>query len=163
MSFPRSKLCHRERRRFNGQLGDNTIITRNIPVQVVFASSFYILPPCRVIDTRTAPDGPLAGPPLQANETRLFDLSAASCGIPASAGAVSVNVTVTQPAAAGFLTLYPGKAGLPLASTISFSAGRTRANNAVAALAFDGSGTISVTNQSAGPVGLILDVNGYFQ
>jgi hypothetical protein len=33
----------------------------------------------------------------------------------------------------------------------------------VATLAFDGSATLSVTNQSAGPVQLILDVNGYFQ
>ncbi|HVT61566.1 MAG TPA: hypothetical protein VHR45_24610 [Thermoanaerobaculia bacterium] len=147
----------------NGQLGDNTTITRSTPVQVFFSTSFYTLPPCRVIDTRAAPDGPLAGPPLQANGTRLFDLSVSGCGIPASAYAVSVNVTVTNPAAAGFLTFFPGKTGLPLASAISFSAGQTRGNSAVATLAFDGSGTLDVTNVSDGPVDLILDVNGYFQ
>jgi len=147
----------------NGQLGDNTTIDRDVPVQVYFTSRFYTVPPCRVVDTRTAPDGLLAGPPLQANETRLFDLSAATCGIPASAGAASVNVTVTQPGTAGHLTLYPGKTALPLASTISFLPGQTRASSAVATLAFDGSATLAVTNQSAGPVDLILDVNGYFQ
>jgi alpha-tubulin suppressor-like RCC1 family protein len=147
----------------NGQLGDNSTTDRNVPVQVFFSTSFYTLPPCRVIDTRALPDGPLAGPALPANGTRLLTLSAASCGIPASAHAVSLNVTVTQPAATGYLTLYPGKTGLPVVSTINFSAGQTRASNVVATMAFDGSGTINVTNGSAGPVELILDVNGYFQ
>jgi hypothetical protein len=123
---------------------------------------FYTVPPCRVLDTRTTPDGPLAGPPLQPGATRSFTVTAA-CGIPAGARAVSVNATVTGSGGPGFLTLYAGDAARPLASTINFSAGQTRANNAVLTLATDGSGTVNVTNGSAATVHFILDVNGYFQ
>lgn len=85
------------------------------------------------------------------------------CGIPSTATAVSVNLTVTQPAATGHLTLYPGDAaGPPLVSHINFTPGVTRANNAVVLLATNG-GTINVKNGSAGAVHFVLDVNGYFQ
>jgi hypothetical protein len=48
-------------------------------------------------------------------------------------------------------------------STINFSPGQNRANNAVLRLAVDGTGTIKVKNASAGTVDFVLDVNGYFQ
>jgi hypothetical protein len=86
-----------------------------------------------------------------------------SCGVPAGAKALSVNLTVTQPSAGGHLTLFPTDVETPLASSINFAAGQTRANNAVLRLAFDGSGGIKVQNGSGGTVDFILDVNGYFQ
>ena len=54
---------------------------------------------------------------------------------------------------------------MPATSTINFSAGRTRANNAIATLAADGSGNLIAFGFVAGngSVDLILDVNGYFQ
>ncbi len=58
--------------------------------------------------------------------------------------------------------MYPGTATLPGTSSLSFSAGQTRANNAVLGLATDGSGTFRVFNGSAGTVHVIVDVNGYF-
>ena len=82
---------------------------------------------------------------------------------PAGAKALSVNLTVTQPAAGGYLVLFPANAEIPLTSSINFAAGQTRANNAVVGLAFDGSGGIKVQNGSGGTVHFILDVNGYFQ
>jgi len=126
-------------------------------------AKFYTLPPCRVLDTRKTPVGPLAGPPLQASATRDFVISAAACGVPSGAWGISVNATVTGPTAPGFLTLFPGDSARPLASTINFSPGQTRANNAVVPLASDFSGRIKVTNGSSGPVHFLLDVNGYFQ
>jgi hypothetical protein len=74
-----------------------------------------------------------------------------------------VNVAVTSPVASGFLKLYPGDGLAPLASSINFSAGQTRANNAIVLLATDGSGTLRVQNGSTGTVHFILDVNGYFE
>src|SRR5262249_3184625 len=56
---------------------------------------FVPLPPCRVVDTRN-PVGPLGGPVLAANSTRNFVLPG-SCGIPATAAAYSLNVTVMPP------------------------------------------------------------------
>jgi hypothetical protein len=47
-------------------------------------------------------------------------------------------------------------------SSINFTPGVTRANNAVVQLATNG-GTINVHNTSAGTVHFVLDVSGYFQ
>jgi pseudomonalisin len=120
----------------------------------VTPASFYTTPPCRVFDTR-------GGTPLSSGAT-LFQI-AGQCGIPAGAKAVSANLTIVLPLAPGFLTVYPGHAQLPLASTLDFSAGQVRANNAVLSLAGDGSGTINVYLGSTANADLLLDVNGYFQ
>ena len=70
---------------------------------------------------------------------------------------------ITGLAASGFLTLYPADlGGAPLASTINFDPGRTRANDAILAAAADGSG-VKILNGSGGPVDVILDVNGWFE
>jgi hypothetical protein len=85
------------------------------------------------------------------------------CGVPSTATAVSLNLTVVQPAAQGHLTLYPGDAaGPPPTSSVNFSPGVTRANNAIVPLAANG-GTLNVKNGSAGAVHLVLDVNGFMQ
>ena len=126
------------------------------------AADFYTVTPCRLADTRNAA-GPMGGPALAAGAIRSFPVTGGVCGIPSTATAVSVNLTVTQPAAQGHLTLYPGDAaGPPLVSNINFAPGVTRANNAVVPLATNG-GTIYVKNGSAGAVHFVLDVNGYFQ
>jgi hypothetical protein len=128
--------------------------------QLSGALSFYSVTPCRLVDTRN-PSGPLGGPSLGAGSLRIFT-AIGSCGIPAGAKSLSVNVTVSTPAATGFLSLYPGNA-IPMGtSSLSFSAGQTRANNAIIKLSTDGLGTLAVQNVSSGNVDVIVDVNGYF-
>ena len=84
-----------------------------------------------------------------------------ACGVPADAKALALNVTVTQPTSAGALTLYPGSGVAPITTTISFAAGKTRANNAVIGLA---NGILSVRNlQESGSAHVIVDVSGYFR
>jgi hypothetical protein len=134
-------------------------------VNVIPAGSgtrFHTLAPCRVFDTRDAA-GPAAGAPaLGAAETRTLS-PAGRCGIPAAARTLSVNVTVTQPAGTGDLLLYPADlSNAPVASTISFRSGKTRANNTMLLLATSGTG-FKVLNNSAGSVHFILDVNGWFE
>lgn len=121
------------------------------------ASDYFTLTPCRVADTRAT--GSLAS-----GAAVLFDLHGV-CGIPATARAVALNVTVTQGSGPGSVTLYPGDAEPPLASAVSFRAGQTRANNAVLALAYDGSGTLTAlpSMTGGGTVHLILDVVGWFE
>lgn len=143
-----------------------TAAAEGVPSPAVFSianggNSFYTMTPCRILDTRNA-NGALGGPALQPGAARVFDVVVASCGIPAGAKAISVNLTVTQAAAAGNLSIYPGD-GSPTTNAISISAGHTRTNNAVLGLAGDGSGTIGVFSNSAGSVHVILDVNGYFE
>jgi Metallo-peptidase family M12/IPT/TIG domain len=125
------------------------------------ASSFYTVQPCRLVDTRN-PNGPRGGPAIAASARRDFTLTGV-CGVPASAKAISVNLTVSGPAAAGFLKLFPGDGIAPLASSLNFSAGQTRGNNAIVLLATSGSGVLAVQNGSTGSLHFILDVNGYFQ
>jgi hypothetical protein len=133
----------------------------SIPVQTQCAG-LATLAPCRAVDTRNAA-GPLGAPSLQPNGVRLFHLVSV-CGVPSTAKAVSANLAAVMPAAAGALHVYPGDlAAAPSATALSFSPGRTRANNAVLRLATDGSGTVAVLCASGGAVDLVIDVNGYFE
>jgi hypothetical protein len=131
------------------------------PAAAPVATSLHVLTPCRVVDTRLA-SGPLGGPAIAANSTRTLSLAGA-CGIPATAVAVSVNLTVVSPRAAGSLALYAGGTGATNATAINFGAGQTRANNAHVALSTDGLGRATAQNGSNGSLDLVLDVNGYYQ
>jgi hypothetical protein len=118
------------------------------------ALSFFTLPPCRLLDTRTG--SPLAsGVPLTVQATGV-------CAIPSSAQSLAVNVTVVGSTAGGLLALFPTGQNAPLASTLNFSQGQVRSNNAVALLA---SGTLDAqaTLTGGGQVDLLIDVVGYFQ
>jgi glucose/arabinose dehydrogenase len=121
---------------------------------------FHTLDPCRVIDTRN-PDGPLGGPALTAGADRTFAVAGA-CGIPSAARALSVNVAITGPTQSGNLRLHPGGTPVPLVSSINYSSGQTRSNNAVVPLGPSG-GLAVFCGQASGRVHFILDVNGYFQ
>jgi hypothetical protein len=133
------------------------------PVVLPLPADFYTVTPCRLVDTRNAA-GATGGPALGAGSTRSFPVTGGACGVPPTAKAVSVNLTAVGAAAPGHFILFPGDAlGPPLMSNVNFVPGVTRANNAVVPLATDGTGTINVTNGSAGAVHFVLDVNGYFQ
>jgi len=124
------------------------------------ALAFYALPPCRAVDTRLAP-GPFGGPSLAARSERVWKL-AGRCGVPASARAVSVNLTVTAPDSTGFLTAHAGGTAVPLASAINYRTEQTRANNAVVTLGIAGDVRI-FCGQPSGAVHVVLDINGYLQ
>jgi hypothetical protein len=131
-------------------------------VLVTHCNRFFTVTPCRIVDTRAAA-GPLGGPALLPSSVREF-LIAGSCGIPADAQAISVNVTITQAGAAGDLRLYSSDlANPPLVSNINWLTGEIRANNAMVRMPADGSGSIDVRVDSPGGAHFILDVNGYFQ
>jgi len=123
------------------------------------ALTFNTLTPCRVVDTRN-PVGPAGGPALQAGMTRVFSI-AGKCGIPPGARAVAFNLTVAQPTAPGYITLYPAGAAQPLASTLNYREGQIRANNAMAPLGAGGALAV-FCGQGAGSTQFIIDVTGYF-
>ncbi|MFN7990119.1 MAG: M12 family metallo-peptidase [Thermoanaerobaculia bacterium] len=125
---------------------------------------FYTVTPCRVLDTRNAPDGPLAGPILAASPAERVFTIVTACGVPADAKVVSANVSVTGGTAAGSLRVYPSDGSLPVPTVISFGAGKTRANNAMLLVSTTGgAGRITVRNDATAPIHVILDVNGYFR
>ena len=118
---------------------------------------FFTVPPCRVFDSRS-------GAALASGTVRTFQV-AGNCGIPATARAVAVNVTVTGPTGAGSVVVYAGNIATPGTSNVSFGFSQTRANNGVLQLATDGAGTASAraTLAAGGQVDLIVDVAGYFK
>ncbi|MNG39239.1 hypothetical protein D3C84_1272370 [compost metagenome] len=75
---------------------------------------------------------------------------------------MSLNVTVTQPTTGGNLRMYEGGAPLPLVSSLNYSAGQTRGNNAAVGLSAAGQLSIRCA-QAFGTAHVILDVNGYFE
>jgi hypothetical protein len=134
---------------------------RHLPFPAISSgpTSFFPLAPCRVIDTR-APNGPLGGPALAAGEDRAFSVVDV-CGIPSTATALSVNVAVAGGTVAGNVRLHPGGTGVPLVSSINYSGGQTRSNNAIVPLSATGE-LAAFVGAASGTVHLILDVNGYF-
>ncbi len=72
-----------------------------------------------------------------------------------------MNVTVTQSTDRGNLRLHPPDVASK-SSVINYTAGQTRANNAIVAL--DAEGRVAVfCAQATGTAHMILDVNGYFE
>ena len=122
--------------------------------------NLFSVPPCRVLDTRD-PAGPYGAPALAAGQARSFTI-AGRCGIPASASAVALNLTVTQPTAQGNLRLYPSDQAAPATSTLNYTAGQTRANNAIVGLGASGALAVRCT-QASGSAHVVLDVSGYFE
>jgi hypothetical protein len=127
--------------------------------------SFYTLPPCRLLDTRS-PSGPTGGPALPPGVARVLTVAGAAgpCGVPATAKAVAVNVTIVGAPQSGHIRFFPGNGQPPNAAALNFSTGQTRTNNAILMLASSGTGTLAVQNYTSSAfLNLVLDVNGYFQ
>jgi hypothetical protein len=137
--------------------GTITVAGKTVTVYQGGATDFYTMTPCRLVDTRTTT-------PLASGVNRIFP-AAGSCGIPASAKAIAVNVTVIGQTDGGNVRLYPGGLKLPATSTINFQAAGARANNAILTIAPDGSGTIQgyAFVGGGGTVHLLVDVSGYYQ
>ncbi len=116
------------------------------------------LTPARVLDTRNATGGTTG--PVRADQTVKLSVAGAG-GVPASGvEAVVVNVTVTQPTAAGYLTVYPDGVSRPTTSNLNYSAGQTIPNLVIAPVGADG--IIDLSNGSGGTVQIVADVSGYF-
>lgn len=121
---------------------------------------FVSVPPCRVVDTRQ-PQGHFGGPYLSGGTTRSFPLpQQPDCGIPASAAAYSLNVTVVPHARnLGYLSIWPSGELQPLVSTLNSPDGRVKANAAIVPAGSSGAVSVYVTD----PTDVILDIDGYFQ
>jgi hypothetical protein len=120
---------------------------------------YYSLSPCRVVDTRNAA-GTNGGPAL-GTVARDFQIRG-TCGVPLSAHAVAVNITVTSASSSSWLTIWPSGSAKPFVSTINFDPTTPAlANGAIVGLSAN-TNDLSVAN-AIGNVHLIIDVTGYFQ
>ncbi len=122
---------------------------------------FFAVTPCRAADTRTG-----FGGILPASVVRDFTIKSV-CGVPTSAKAVAINVTVVNPNADGFFFVWPTGGSIPAVSTINFNAGEPAiANGAIVPLKTTGVPDLSGaygTATGAGLAHVVLDVTGYFQ
>jgi hypothetical protein len=123
----------------------------------VNALRFFPVTPCRVADTRLAA-GTFGGPQLAGGQTRDYPVPQSACGIPVTAQAYSLNVTVVPQEPLGYLTMFPAGAPQPLVSTLNSFQGKVVANAALAPAGPGGVIRVYVTNRTE----LILDINGYF-
>jgi hypothetical protein len=95
--------------------------------------------------------------PLGPGETRAVSMFGSTIG-PWSE-AVVLNVTVTAPSRAGFLTVYPTGTSRPLASNLNFVPGQTAANRVIVPVGTGG--YVSFYNPT-GSVDIVIDVSGFF-
>ncbi len=126
---------------------------------------YYPLPyPIRLLDTRpgatacVAPGTPDAGGSSHAEPAAGY--TCAGLTIPVSAVAVTGNATVVADAGgdAGFVTLYPNGAGLPLASTLNYVPGQVVPNAFTVGLG-TGGGFREYTSTT---IDFVVDLNGYY-
>jgi uncharacterized delta-60 repeat protein len=132
-------------------------VTANFTAVAVTGLRFVPVTPCRVADTRN-PNGPFGGPIISDGTSRSFTIPSSSCGIPSTALAYSLNVTVVPPGPLGFLTIWPTGQPQPTVSTLNSLDGRIKANAAIVVAGTSGAVSVFASNTSH----VILDINGYF-
>jgi hypothetical protein len=98
---------------------------------------------------------------MQAGTQRDFQVRG-NCGIPLSAKAVAINLTITGATQPSFVAIWPSGIPYPNVSTINFDPSNwALANGAIVGLS-QNTNDLSVGNAS-GSVHVIIDVTGYFQ
>ncbi len=123
----------------------------------VGGQTFHPVAPSRVLDTRDG-NGAQAAKVGPGGVVSL--LVAGRGGVPASgATAVVMNLTVTEPTAGNFVTVWPAGEALPNASNVNVVAGQTRANLVMVPIGAGGRVYLYNFNGSAH---LIADVAGWF-
>lgn len=124
---------------------------------------FVPLAPCRIVDTRNA-DGPTGGPVLQHGLGRAFPIIG-RCGVPATAKAAALNLTVAGAPNLGHLTVWPCCGEAPLVSNLNFNAGEYAVANSAIIPLTPGVNSIAayVAIGQGGTAHLVVDVTGYYQ
>ncbi len=122
------------------------------------ALGYYAVTPCRIIDTRYAP-GAFGGPAIGAGQTRNLVIPSSPCGIPTTAQAYSLNITVAPHGILNYLTVWPTGQTQPLVSTLNAYDGAIVANAALVPAGTNGAISVFATDTTD----VIIDINGYFE
>jgi hypothetical protein len=117
--------------------------------------SFSAGGPSRLVDTRGWNGGKIG--PGGTLSIRVLDRA----GVPPSGvAAVVLNVTVTEPTAGSFLTVWPRGEARPLASNLNFEAGQTVPNQVVVKVGAYGG--VDLYNH-AGAAHVVVDLAGWYR
>lgn len=120
-------------------------------------AGFNPVSPDRVLETRPGYPG-FAGQTAIGPDASIDVQVAGRAGVPADAGAVVLNVTVTGPTAGGYLTVWPTGTARPDTSSLNMVAGQTVPNAVVVKLG--AGGRVSIYN-NAGQSDVLVDVVGW--
>lgn len=122
--------------------------------------TLFSIPPARMLDTRTGQG--TSGPGRVPVATAISVDPRPVPGVPADGvTAIVMNLTVSEPAAPGFVTAWPCGTPRPTASNLNYAAGQTIANLVVVDV-MGRAATGSVCLYSSSAANLIADVTGYF-
>lgn len=129
-------------------------------------STFVVLQPCRIVDTR------VVGGKLTAGHSRAFYVrgttgfttqggTSGGCGVPAAAGSVTISITSTQSSGIGKLTAYPTGTTTPSSTSLSYFASANLTTSTVVKLA-SGTGQVLSIADGVGSTHFVIDVVGYY-
>ena len=122
-------------------------------------ATYHALAPSRILDTRS---GTGLGGRFTSQSPREFMVRGAG-NVPASAIAVTGNLTVTGQDAQGWLYIGPTQANVPDSSNLNFPTGDNRANGVTAELTSDGQLWVTyVAGSTSSTTDVIFDVTGYY-
>lgn len=144
-------------------MGGTVLTTSAAPVSSGTRPVYVPITPCRLLDTRPAPDnvgtrvGALAAGEVFATTARG---TVGKCAIPTDAVALGLNVAIVAPTADSYLTVYPADTEQPLAANLNWVAGQAPTPNAVTAK-LSADGKLAFYNLK-GTVHLAVDVQGYY-
>ncbi len=130
--------------------GDNTVSV----IAGANATALQLVPvaPCRLVDTRNSS-------PIQGGTSMAFNVpQLGNCGIPSTAAAYSLNITVIPHGPLGYLTLWPTGLDQPVVSTMNSFDGRIKANAAIVPAGNQGAVSVFVSNTAD----VVLDIDGHF-
>lgn len=120
---------------------------------------FHAITPFRMLDTRDGTGTNGLASPLSGGRPVTVDVTGRG-SVPASEViAVAANVTITEPTAATYLTLWPSETARPTVSNVNAFPGSTISNFATVMLSADGA--LDLVN-AHGRAHVIVDVVGYY-
>jgi hypothetical protein len=121
---------------------------------------FVAITPCRIVDTRVAISDGFHQPNFIDGEARSFPFpTSPDCpGLPATAGAWSVNIQFRPMSQLSYLTAYPTGTTMPTVSTLTAGPSAWVGNAAI--VPAGPAGAIDIYCQYAGRV--VIDINGYY-
>jgi outer membrane protein assembly factor BamB len=134
-------------------------VTATATLTVLNSGSTYVaVTPTRLLDTRNGTG--LVGP-FSSHVARTFQVTGGA--VPATATAVTGNLTVTQQTSLGFLFIGPAPVNNPTSSTLNFPMNDDRANGVTVALSTTGTLSVTYAAPTLGPTAhVIFDLTGYF-
>ncbi|WP_307846193.1 PKD domain-containing protein [Actinospica durhamensis] len=135
--------------------GDHGSVTQQFTTQ---GSAYTPVGPVRLLDTRHG----TGAPEVKVAVNHSVALKIAGNGsIPSDATAVALNVTVTDTAGNGYISVTPSGASASV-SNLNYLAGQTVTNYVIVPVGSDGQIELHDAGPAGGSVDLIADVSGYF-